>query len=155
MLTSRVKQRGSGRANVKLVSGIAANCPRSTVLVCCRWFSISVNQYQLYRPVGENIKIIEVCTSVLFTSPSMVRSSEEYNGVLLCVCPDVDLIKSCDPNNTMFASEDTLDREEVMEGCQVNNPLNYCLIWHLWQANLGNLFGGGGGAVCLHCYQNN
>lgn len=51
----------------------------------------------------------------------MVYSSEEYQHVLLCVCPDVDLIKSCDPNETMFSSEDTMDHDEVMDGCQVSN----------------------------------
>lgn len=48
----------------------------------------------------------------------MVHFSEEYNRVLLCVSPDVDLIKSC---GTMFSSDDTLDREEAMEECQVND----------------------------------
>ena len=51
----------------------------------------------------------------------MVYSSEEYQHVLLCVCPDVDLIKSCDPNETMFSSEDSMHRDEVMDGCQVND----------------------------------
>lgn len=48
----------------------------------------------------------------------MVRTSEEYHSVVLCVYPDVDLIKSCYPNTDMFASEDTLDRDDVMDGCQ-------------------------------------
>ncbi|XP_042895990.1 cyclic AMP response element-binding protein A isoform X2 [Parasteatoda tepidariorum] len=49
----------------------------------------------------------------------MVRSFSKRNrrGELVCVYPDVDLIKSCDPNDIMFSSDDTMD-PDVMEECQ-------------------------------------
>lgn len=57
----------------------------------------------------------------------MVRSSSDYHRVLLCVYPDVDLIKSCDPEDNMFSSDDPMDREDAMDDChQVNrDPQTY------------------------------
>ncbi|XP_035213830.1 cyclic AMP response element-binding protein A-like isoform X1 [Stegodyphus dumicola] len=48
----------------------------------------------------------------------MVRSSEEYRSELLCVYTDIEFIKSCDPEDTMFSSDDSINHDTEMEECQ-------------------------------------